>query len=53
MYLAEKEIIPPKEWIHSPNIKNKKGHTVAYYLKDNNLPVSNEWYDNSMKNTPK
>jgi len=23
MYLAKKEIIPPKEWYHDPNIKNE------------------------------
>ena len=49
MLLAYNGIIPPKEWIHDPNIKNKRGDTVAYYLKKKNLPVSNKWYDESMK----
>ena len=53
MYLAEKGIIPPKEWQHDPNIKDKWGKTVAYHLKYNNLPIPNEWYDDSMKNIPK
>ena len=34
MYLAEKGIIPPKEWIHDPNIRNKYGDTVAHCLKE-------------------
>ena len=50
MYLAEKGIIPPKEWQHDPNIKDKWGKTVAYHLKYNNLPIPNEWYDDDMKN---
>ena len=33
MLLVNEGIIPPKEWIHDPNIKDKHGHTVAYYLK--------------------
>ena len=33
MILIRNGIIPPKEWIHDPNIKDKYNHTVAYYLK--------------------
>ena len=33
MLLASKGIIPPQEWHHNPNIKNKKGKTVEDYLK--------------------
>ena len=35
MKLALNCIIPPKEWIHGPNIKDKNGNTVSYYLKEN------------------
>ena len=41
--------IPDKNNYHNPNIKNNKGYTVADYLKDNNLPVPNEWYNKEMK----
>ena len=33
MLLAFKGIIPPQEWHHDPNIKNKKKKTVEDYLK--------------------
>ena len=48
MYLADNKIIPPSQWIHDPNIENIDGNTIAYYLEFNNLPVPNEWYDESM-----
>ena len=32
MYLANNRIIPPKQWIHDPNIKDNNNRTVAYYL---------------------
>ena len=41
--------IPYKEYKHDPNIKDENNHTVAYYLKQNHLPISNEWYDDDMK----
>ena len=53
MYLAINRIIPPKQCIHDPNIKDGNKNTVAYYLKNVYLPVSNEWYDKKMKNVPK
>lgn len=49
MLLAYKGIIPPKEWNHDPNIKNKKNKTVADILKENHIPLPNEWYDDKMK----
>ena len=49
MKLINNSIIPPKEWIHDPNIKDKYNYTVSYYFKYNNLPVPNEWYDDNMK----
>ena len=30
-------------WWHDPNIKNKFGHTVEYYLKFKGKDVPNEW----------
>ena len=53
MYLANNKIIPPKEWIHDPNIKDEYNQTVADYLARNNFPISNEWYDETMKNKQK
>ena len=50
MKLAEHGIIPPKEWIHDPNIKDKWGNTVADFLKRQYFPISNEWYNENMKN---
>ena len=35
MRLVKDSIIPPKEWIHDPNIKDKFDNTVSYYLKEN------------------
>ena len=49
MILANNKIIPPVEWIHDPNIKSIDDKTVAYYLKLNNLPIPNAWYNESMK----
>lgn len=28
MLLAENKIVPPNDWFHDPNIKNKEGKTV-------------------------
>ena len=33
--------IVDKKLYHNPNIKDEKGRTVAYHLKDNKLPVPN------------
>ena len=49
MKLAFNGIIPPKQWIHDPNIKFLKIYTVADHFKFNNLPVPNEWYYGFMK----
>ena len=32
MFLVLKEIIPPKEWEHRPELQNIDGMTVAMYL---------------------
>ena len=53
MFLANNGKIPSKEWIHDPNIKDKNNNTVADYLRNNYLPISNEWYDNKMINYSK
>ena len=52
IYLADNDIIPPSQWIHDPNIKNKYYNTVASNLRYN-LPIPNEWYDESMKDKQK
>ena len=49
MILLNNNIIPSKEWIHNPNIKDKYNDTVAKYFKRKWLPIPNEWYDESMK----
>ena len=51
MLLAEKGIIPPKEWHHDPTLFDKYiGFTVAIYLIENNLEVPEEWrYDPKYK----
>ena len=48
MYLGNKGIIPPKEWIHDPNIKDKYNNTVRYYLNLEQLPIPNLLYDEFM-----
>ena len=35
MKLAEKGIIPPKEWEHNPTLKNKNGWTTALHIAHN------------------
>ena len=32
MFLADSGLTPPKEWYHSPTLKNKYGQTVAMFL---------------------
>ena len=39
MYLAKNNIIPSKEWEHDPELKDKYGNTVCYYLFNNRLQV--------------
>lgn len=41
--LLAKYIIPPKEWYHDPELTDNNGHTVSYYLKENNIKVPEEW----------
>ena len=45
MKLVYNGIIPPKEWIHDPNIRDRWNKTVSYYLEENCLPIPNIWYD--------
>ena len=35
MFLASKGIIPPKEWMHDINMKNKNGDSIKSILEDN------------------
>lgn len=44
MFLADNGIIPPKEWIHKPNIKdNENNYTVAILLAHNGIIPPNCW----------
>ena len=43
MRLVWKGIIPPKEWHHSPKLKNVNGWTVAIMLTKKNMKVPKEW----------
>ena len=43
MILALNSIIPPKEWYHNPEIKDKDSNTVCYYLWDNGIIVPDNW----------
>lgn len=46
MILSSKKIDPPKEWIHSRHLRNKKGETVALILEKNELDIGEFWkYD--------
>ena len=38
-----KGIIPDKRYQHDPNLKNKEGNTVCFYLWDNGIEVPEEW----------
>ena len=46
MYLSQKGIIPPKEWLHNPNIQNNYGNTVNMYLACNNISIPDELLKN-------
>lgn len=43
MELAENGIMPPKEWLHNPLLKNYRGETVATILINNNILPPKEW----------
>lgn len=43
MLLADKGIIPPNEWHHSPELVNKVGETVALKLIKSNKNPTKEW----------
>ncbi len=46
MLLAQKGVIPPKEWYHDPKLYNTYGNTVAILLLKNGKEVPEEWkYD--------
>ena len=48
--LASRSIVPPKEWIHDSNIRNKSNLNVTDMFKIHYFPIPNEWYDDSMIN---
>ena len=37
MFLAEKGIIPPKQWFHDPTLQDINGNTVAMLLASNKV----------------
>ena len=39
MFLAREGMIPPKDWIHDPNIKDLYGNTVEDHLLKNEKEV--------------
>lgn len=43
MILACREIIPPKEWHHSPELKSDYDDTVAMYLASHEIIPPKEW----------
>ena len=46
MFLANKGIIPPKEWHHDPLMKNYEGNTVAIILAKRRIIPPKEWEHN-------
>lgn len=47
LYLADKGVIPPKEWCHDPLIVNEYGNTVAMKLALNKIEPPDEWVHDS------
>ena len=43
MWLAKKEIICSKRWLHDPEKRNKDGNTVAMILVNENIIPPKEW----------
>lgn len=43
MFLASHRIIPPKEWIHKPELQSYDGKTVAILLKNKQIIIPEEW----------
>ena len=39
MLLAMRGIVPGREYYHDPEIRNKDGHTVCFYLWNNGIIV--------------
>ena len=48
MILANKRIMPPREWMHGYNIRDKYDKSLKTYLRNNNLPIPCHWYDDNM-----
>ena len=46
MLLANKGIIPPKEWYHNSRLLNNDHNTVAMHLASNGIIPPKEWYHN-------
>ena len=43
MYFADRGIIPPKEWYHSPTLYDNEGRTVSMLLSDHEIIPPKEW----------
>lgn len=43
MLLVQNKRVPPKEWIHDPQIKDKFGKTVAMYFAMRGRIPPKEW----------
>ena len=48
MFIAKNQFIPPQNWMHNYNIKNKDDKTLKDILKENNLPVPLKWKYNKI-----
>lgn len=48
MFIAKNQFIPPQNWMHNYNIKNKDNKTLKDILKENHLPVPLKWKYNKI-----
>lgn len=47
MYLANNGILPPKQWIHAPELQDDSGYTVAMYIAQYcKQTIPREWHHN-------
>ena len=44
MWISRNSLIPPTEWIHDNNLKNRDQKNVAMILADNKIIPPKEWY---------
>ena len=48
MLLVRRFIMPPREWMHDPNIENAHGNSLKYFFECKNFPIPYHWHDNDM-----